>query len=379
MSSLDSFLDPQDPRWQIESLENSAKNSPWSESGCVKISRWFDPPFISPRQEAVALPLSIGGMFAAFARVFLPPSSSFDDFTSIQAFQCRPIVSAHSPLHSSDFVIITLHSPDRPTSASNSCEPSWRLMQSPSLFFGPNELCTLRQYFLSVKQDPIPVECFFEILDASGDDWIVISQIFWKFRSTILSLIQNQNQQDEVDRASQLSLAFIQRSVAAFQCYVPTSFQEYFFHRWRLIAFLFSLSTIPQFPPNPFLLYCVFCLLTLHSSEACLPSLIDSQLVIRTPAVAQYFQTLVPQMDADGPKISVQLRLYSPLDFSLLVKCFVRLSAMDESTQLQSLIQLLPRPLADPPSFTSLFPRPRTIKQDRRRWRKFCRKYRLFG
>jgi hypothetical protein len=74
---LDSFLDPQDPRWQIENFENSTNNSVWIESECVRISRWFDPPFISPRQEAVALPLSIGGMFAAFAKVFLASTPLF--------------------------------------------------------------------------------------------------------------------------------------------------------------------------------------------------------------------------------------------------------------------------------------------------------------
>jgi hypothetical protein len=73
--STDSFLDPQDHRWQIENLENSSHHSVDMESQCLKISRWFDPPFISPRQEAVALPLSIRGMFAAFAKVFPPPLS----------------------------------------------------------------------------------------------------------------------------------------------------------------------------------------------------------------------------------------------------------------------------------------------------------------
>jgi hypothetical protein len=263
--------------------------------------------------------------------------------------------------------------------------PPLRLFQSPSLSFGPNELCTLRQYLLSVKQEIVPVECFFEILETSGNDWILFSQLLWKFRSTILSLVGKQ-QPEENARASQLSLAFIQRSVGAFQTFVPTSFQEYFFHRWRLLVFLFSLPTAAHFPSDPFLLHGVFCLLTLHpdpapdSSLLMETSLIDSHLVLRTSAVARHFRRSIPGVSTgSSTEISQHICLHSPLELALLAKCFALLSAEDEFTQLHSLIQTSLRPLTDPSSFTSLYPTSRTRKQDRRRWRKFCRKYQLLG
>lgn len=78
---LDSFIDPFDSRWQGPLFERAAlhliSKSPQT-SQYLSISRWFDPPFISPRQEAVALPLSLTGMLSAFSVVcdiFTHPSS----------------------------------------------------------------------------------------------------------------------------------------------------------------------------------------------------------------------------------------------------------------------------------------------------------------
>jgi hypothetical protein len=286
------------------------------------------------------------------------------------------------------------------SSDSVSSESSLCLLQSPLLSFGPNEICTLRQYLSSVnKQDLIPIECFFEILTASRDDWILCSQLFWRFRTTILSLVRKEQQREEQGqsweeeevgnpRASQLSLTFAQRSFKAFQTFVPTSFREYLFHRWRLIVFLFSFSNISHFPRDPFLLLCVSSLLTLHptavtttitdSSLLTETSLIDSNLVIRTPVVAQHLRRLLPVLSTDEAtetQVSVHLILHSPLELSLLIKCFTFLSAENELLQLHSLIHTSLCPQTDPSSFTSLFPTTRTVKQDRRRWRKFLRKY----
>ncbi len=64
-------MDPFDPRWQGTRFEKAGSNLAGTGHAeqSIRISRWFDPPFISPRQEAVALPLSLAGMFSAFSVV----------------------------------------------------------------------------------------------------------------------------------------------------------------------------------------------------------------------------------------------------------------------------------------------------------------------
>lgn len=66
-------MDPQDARWQaneFDSLANQLVDKQKIDSpDLIRISSWFDPPFISPRQEAVALPLSLIGMISLFSTV----------------------------------------------------------------------------------------------------------------------------------------------------------------------------------------------------------------------------------------------------------------------------------------------------------------------
>lgn len=70
---LDSFMDPQDNRWQGNQYDTLAKqifdHQLTNSSHLFRISNWFDPPYISPRQEATALPLSIIEMISLFSIV----------------------------------------------------------------------------------------------------------------------------------------------------------------------------------------------------------------------------------------------------------------------------------------------------------------------
>jgi hypothetical protein len=71
-------MDPGDPRWQLNHFDQLlARFHTEGAEGSLRISRWFDPPLISPRQEAVALPLSVAGMISAYAvvSVHLLPAS----------------------------------------------------------------------------------------------------------------------------------------------------------------------------------------------------------------------------------------------------------------------------------------------------------------
>jgi hypothetical protein len=250
------------------------------------------------------------------------------------------------------------------------------------LSFGPNELCTLRQHLSSSANDNLSFDCLSELVSLSGDDWTIFAQFQWQLRAALISLV-------DTDQVLARTLSLIERMTASFLASAPTSAHEYLHNRWRLLSFVYSLSLCPLLPSLR--LHCISSLLftlpiprppplregdddttdSFHSPSSFCPfssPLVQSQLFIRTPSLAQHFR-----LSGDS---SVALTLYSPLELFLLWNCFSSIAATAECEQLSSLCaQLLRHPHQTCRShFTTPSPSQRTKKQDQRRWRKIQRK-----
>lgn len=247
-----------------------------------------------------------------------------------------------------------------PTSCHQS-QTLWALAQPRSLHFGPNELCTLRQYLSDeCRARSLPIDCFLEVFSLSSHDWIMYSQFMWRLRDALLAL-------GDQDQAIKYSKSLIHQILEALKTAVPTSVQEYLCHRGQFIRFLYSLAK--RIPCLAF-----DCILHIfHSSSLCfprLPALVDISFRLQTKSLVAYCKAhlLINENECEGQHL--RLRMYSPQELYIFFKCLVLIAANEESYQLSQLCYTIMTPTSTMKNYSSRFSTPRVLKQEKRQWAK---------
>lgn len=246
-------------------------------------------------------------------------------------------------------------SPPKPLQESQ----SWKLQQPHSLQFGPNELCTLRQY-LSTTTCRIPLDCLVQLFHLACHDWVVYSQFLWRLRDSLLFL-------QDPNRTIELSKDFIRRLRQAFVSSAPTSIGEYLFRRAQVIKFLYCMSKdLPCLAME-----CIsFLIRPDYFSSHLSPSFPNVTLKLKAKSLIDLCKG---ENIFEGNQWCSRFPLYSPQELYILFKSLSQVKALDEAHQLQLYLSSVDR-ISSPRNHTSLFPKERVQRQDRRQWAKIRKK-----
>lgn len=247
-----------------------------------------------------------------------------------------------SPLHSSDFVVVSMifspftHSPLPSTTSESNCINNVNnnnnlgvVTQCSSMFFGPSDLCVLRQFLLNYKGS-LSISCICTTLSISRNDWIVFSQLRWKIRTSILNL-QDEGREEE---ALNKSLEIIENSKLALFEFISTSERDFISSRWQLITLIYSLSKKLN---SIQLLSSALSLLTSSSNR----NLISNSFITIVSLTIQPSSNLFRYLNINNSHIETgenfkcySLYLCSIKEFYLLTKWFLFYSLNDEYEQL---------------------------------------------